>query len=352
MKSGVLSSIDMKTRLALLKAPFRTRITEKELPDLSPGYVLLKIMACSVCGGDIHGARSNEDWQPFGHEVSGIVTSTSADVSSVKSGDKVAVESTSFCGRCDNCRNGKVELCSDREWLNKHDLSGFGDYLIVKEKNLVPFEGISFEEAALLEPFGVAVDLVMVSDVGINDNVLIVGLGSIGLMALQLLQYRTAGTICGVVSSGSKRKIELARKYGIQDLMFYDKEELQEHHFPVEKFDRILITASPEEMPPYLECAEYGGTISYIGFGGDPNITINANTLHTNKIKFIPSFASPGIYYPLCIDLVKRKKIDLSTMISKRFSLKDVQSGLNHLKNDRETAIKAVMVDKSLTGKV
>ena len=340
----------MKTKLALLKAPFQTKIVEKELPDLTPGYVLVKVMACSVCGGDIHSARSNEDWTPFGHEVSGIVVSTAANVSSVKSGDTVAVESTSFCGSCDNCRNGKVELCSDREWLNKHDLSGFGEYLIVNERNLVPFEGISFEEAALLEPFGVAVDLVMVSDVGINDSVLIVGLGTIGLMALQLLQYRTAGTMCGVVSSVSKRKIELAGKFGIQDLMFYDKEQLNEHQFPVEKFDRILITASPEAMPPYVEYAAYGGTISYIGFGGDPNITINADTLHTQKVKFIPSFASPGIYYPLCMDLVKRKKVDLLAMISKRFSLATVQSGLDHLKGDRETAIKAVMVDESLIG--
>ena len=338
----------MKTKLALLKAPFRTKIAEKELPDLPPGYVLVRIMACSVCGGDIHGARSNEDWKPFGHEVSGIVTSAAADVSSVKPGDKVAVESTSFCGRCDNCRNGKVELCSSREWLNNFELSGFGEYLIVQEKNLVSFEGISFEEAALLEPFGVAVDLVMVSDVGINDNILIVGLGSIGLMALQLLHYRTAGTICGVVSSLSKRKIELARKHGVHDLMFYDKEQLQDHSFPVDKFNRILITASPESMPPYVGSAAFGGTISYLGFGGEPNITINANTLHTQKVKFIPSYASPGIYYPLCIDLVKRKKADLSEMISKRFLLKDVQSGLDHLKDDRETAIKAVMVDESI----
>ena len=340
----------MKTQLALLKAPFRTKITEKELPDLNPGYVLMQVMACSVCGGDIHGASSNADWKPFGHEVSGIIVNTAADVTSVKPGDKVAVESTSFCGRCDNCRNGAVELCSDREWLNNYELSGFGEYLIVKEKNLVPFEGISFEEAALLEPLGVAVDLVMVSDVGINDSVLIVGLGSIGLMALQLLRFRTAGTICGVVSSVSKRKIELARMYGVQDLVFYDKEQLREHQFPSEKFNRILITASPEAMPPYLDFAAFGGTISYIGFGGDPNITINANTLHTQKVKFIPSFASPGIYYPLCIDLVKRKKINLSTMISKRFTLMNVQSGLNHLKDDRETAIKAVMVDESLMG--
>lgn len=340
----------MKTKLALLKAPYQTKITEKELPELPAGYVLVKIMACSVCGGDIHGAKSNEDWKPFGHEVSGIVESTAGDVSSVKSGDTVAVESTSFCGRCDYCRNGRVELCSSREWLNKFELSGFGEYLIVHEKNLVHFEGISFEEAALLEPFGVAMDLVLVSDVGINDSVLFVGLGSIGLMALQLLRYRTAGTICGVVSSVSERKIELARKYGIQDLMFYDKERLEDHSFPVEKFDRILITASPESMPPYLDYASYGGLISYIGFGGDPNITINANTLHTQKVKFIPSFASPGIYYPMCLDLVKRKKADLSELISKRFLLEDVQSGLDHLRDDRGRAIKAVMVDESVMG--
>ena len=329
---------------ALIKAPYKIVLADSDIPKAGKGYALIEVMACAVCGGDLDSARNSGDYVPFGHEISGVVHEVGEGVTSVKVGDKVAIETTRFCGRCAPCRNGHPELCESRGWFTDPKLGGFAQYITSHEKNLVTFDGLSFEEAAMIEPLGVAVDLIETANIGINDSVLIVGLGAIGLMALQLARYRTSGAICGVVSSKSLGKTALAEKFGIDDICFYDTENVTDHKFPVEKFDRILVTSPPSTIAQYISLASFGATIAYLGFGSDSGISFDANEFHVKKLSLKASFAAPALYFPMCIDMAKRGKVDLKSMISHRFALEEMEGVMEALGKDSSQLVKAVMV--------
>lgn len=333
----------MINKTAYIKGPYKVKVENVTIAEPSGVYVLIEVMACALCGGDISSAKNNKEYQAFGHEIAGVVRDIGDKVSRIKIGDRVTIETTSFCGECYECRNGQVALCANREWYTQEEGGGFSQYVLAKEKNVLVFDALSFQEAALIEPLGVAMDLVNVGDVGIDDHVLIVGLGSIGLMALQLLKYRTAGYICGVVSSKSQAKLDLAKKFSVDDLCYYDIEDVKSHKYPVEKFDRILVTSPPETISQYIDLAAFGGKIVYLGFAGNSNISFDANKFHINKLTLTASFAAPAIYFPRCIEFVKRGKIDLKSLITHEFTVEQIIDVIAGFKEDSSGLIKAVM---------
>src|SRR5512137_1841903 len=98
-------------KAAYLKAPWHFEVKETALRGLRRGEVLVRVEACGVCGHDlIMAAYGAAEWQPFGHEVAGVVEDTGADVKNVTAGDKVVLESGTFDRFSDKSRNGRVDL--------------------------------------------------------------------------------------------------------------------------------------------------------------------------------------------------------------------------------------------------
>ena len=96
-------------------------------------------------------------------------------------------------------------------WLKDDDTMGFAEYIIVPREVCVKYDGLSFLEASLVEPLGVSLDLVQTADIKLNDDVLVIGLGPIGLMALKLAKAMGARKIYGAQFSTSKARIEMAK---------------------------------------------------------------------------------------------------------------------------------------------
>lgn len=140
-------------RAAYVKAPYQFEIREFDMREITEDEVLVKVKACGICGTDLSTAATEAaDWQPFGHEIAGIVEKKGKHVNNVRIGKKVVLESGTFCRTCSNCRNGRVDLCNKgpNYWLTGP--MGFADYIIVPKETLVPFEGISFKEASFASP--------------------------------------------------------------------------------------------------------------------------------------------------------------------------------------------------------
>ena len=98
-------------RVVYVKAPFNFEIREVAMPEPGEGQVLLDVRACAVCGTDMHTAAADADYfQSFGHEIAGVVVKNGPGCHRFKVGDKVIIESGTFCHTCDNCRNGRVDI--------------------------------------------------------------------------------------------------------------------------------------------------------------------------------------------------------------------------------------------------
>ena len=338
-------------KAAYIKAPFAFEVRQVALRDILPDEVLVRVKACSVCGHDmIMASYGASEWQPFGHEISGIVEKAGPLVTNVKVGDQVVLESGSFDRFSANSRNGRVDLDNKGPnfWLKDNDTMGFAEFIIVPREVCVPFTGLSFEETCVIEPMGVALDLVKTADVRLNNDVLVIGLGPIGLMAARLAKAMGARRVYGSELSVAKARIDLAKKWGVDEIISPDVQALEEFRFEKGGVDRVLVTAPPKTIPQAIKVANVGGIIGFLGidYGPEGAVTFDSNVFHTNKLQLRSSFASPALYFPECIDLIKAGIVNTAELVTHRFGLADLPQGIRQFRDDRTTGIKAVMVNE------
>jgi len=203
----------------------------------------------------------------------------------------------------------------------------------------VKFDGISFEAASIVEPMGVALDLVKTGDIKLGDTVLVMGIGPIGLMAGRLARKMGAVKVYATETPGRKARIELAKRWEFDEIFAPD-------NIPV-KVDKVLVTAPPKFIPAGIEACKIGATVAFLGiaYGGAGIISIDTTKIHFDKIRIIPSHASPALYFPECLELIKAGFVNTGELITHRFKLDDLHEGINKFRNDKETAIKAVMIN-------
>lgn len=335
----------MKT--ALVKAPFQFRIDEVEARPISDGEVRVEVRACGVCGTDLMtAARDALEFQAFGHEIAGVVVEAGAR-SKVRAGQAVVLESGTFCRACDDCRNGRVDLCNNgpNYWLKGP--MGFSESLVAPMEMAIPFAGLGFDVAALTEPLGVAIDLVKTADIQLGDDVLVIGAGPIGLMAARLAKLRGARRLFVAARSHSKRRIELARAFGADEIVYTDSEDIARRAWPKGGLDRVLVTSPPSTIPGALDAARVGGVVAFIGIenGAAGTISFDANAFHFRKLQLRASFAGPALYFPMALELLKNGSIDGPSLISHRFPLADIGVAMRDIDKDKARAVKGIMIN-------
>ncbi|MCS7219822.1 MAG: alcohol dehydrogenase catalytic domain-containing protein [Anaerolineae bacterium] len=332
---------------AYVKAPFQFQLREVPIPQVRDDWVLVKVAACGICGTDLHAARSEaRDWQPFGHEIAGIVVEVGRHVSTVKEGDRVVLESGSFCGHCDYCRNGRVDLCNKAPNYWANESMGFAEYILAPKECLVPFEGLDFETASLVEPLGVSLDMTQTADVQLGDEVLVLGLGPIGLMSIPLARRRGAARIYAADILGGKRA-ETARLLGADEVYTIAEKSLTDIPFRKGGVDRALVSAPPRALPKVMQVMRYGGVISYIGIEYGPGgvISFDANDFHFRKLQLRASFASPALYFPHCLQMLKDGQVDGRALISHVFPLERIAEAMMLLRDMPDQALKVIITN-------
>jgi threonine dehydrogenase-like Zn-dependent dehydrogenase len=183
----------MKTKSLFGKKYLDLDIREINL-EPGPFDVIVKVLACGVCGTDLNFIRDyEEDFMPLGHEIAGEVVQCGASVTNVSVGDTVTVEDCSMCGNCIDCKSGHPEFC--REMFTLNGCPGMGEYVMVNCGNLNVYSGMSPVHACLTEPLAVALAAVNKADIPANGSVMIFGTGPIGLLTAALAKHRGAGFV-------------------------------------------------------------------------------------------------------------------------------------------------------------
>lgn len=188
------------------KGPSLMEIEESPQPSLRPGWVLIKVEDSGICGSEIGAFLGhNELRKPpliMGHEFSGVVVELGSGVGEEWKDQLVTVNPLLSCGQCRMCRLGQRQLCASRKIIGIDYPGSYANYVTVpatachRIKN--PVLG------ALVEPLACAVRATSLSGVEIGDSVMVVGAGTIGLMAVRLLRERGVGR-CIVVDTNAAR---------------------------------------------------------------------------------------------------------------------------------------------------
>jgi len=338
-------------KAAYIKAPFEFSVKETALREIKETEIVVDVKACGVCGHDLIMARYGAaEEQQFGHEVAGVVSRTGRLVQNVSVGDKVVLESGTFDRFSDNARNGRVDLDNKGPnfWIKDDDNMGFAEQMIAPCECAVKFDGLDFDEASLVEPLSVALDLLKTADIKIMNDVLVIGLGPIGLMAAKMARECGARKVYGAEFSACGARIKAAEKWGLDHVILTDREKIGDFIFDKGGVDRVLVTAPPRVIPEALGVCNVGGILAFLGieYGEKGLFTVDSNMIHFNKLQIRASHASPALYYPECIEIIKSGMVPAADLITSRFGIDDLKKSVLAFEQDKENSIKAVMVNE------
>jgi len=313
---------------------------------LKPDEIRVKVLACGVCGTDIHAdvATLATERVMTGHEITGEIIELGSAVDGLTNGQRIVLDSSTPCGRCDACRNARQELCSDIQSFFFLESFGFSDEMVAPAICAIPCADLAPEIACLQEPLGVAIDLVRLSNITPESNVLVLGQGPIGLMAMALVLNMGARRVFTTELKARQKRVELSLKFGADKCLDPSETDLESFDFGC-KIDRILVTAPPKVLPSAFNIACKGGIVSFIGIGiGEgAKISFDANEFHFKKLQLRASFASPAQFGPQALRYLREGVIDGKAIVTHTFALDRIAEAIKVAQTD-STAVKVLVI--------
>ena len=333
----------------------KIRFTDVPDPELTaPDDVLVKVKAVSICGSDVHGFDGSTGRRKppiiMGHEAAGEVLDTGKGVHKFKTGDPVTFDSTIYCGECFYCRSGKVNLCDNRmvigvscDEYRRH--GAFAEYVVVPERVCYPLPGgLSWEEAAMTEPAAVASHAFRITPIGLNDTIAIVGSGLIGLLLLDILKVSVPGKIIALDTDPFRRETALFR--GAHEVFDPADSELNKKIMELtcgRGVDRAFeAVGASAPIRTAISITRKGGSVTLIG-NVSPAAEIPLQSVVSREISLFGSCAICG-EYPVALDLMSRKKINVKSLISKTAPLSEGQIWFDKLYNREDRLLKVVLI--------
>lgn len=314
------------------------------LPPLQPDQIRVKIAACGICGTDLHLNPAEADTEsPFGHEMAGVIVEKGCGVVNLEVGQQVVIESATPCGFCDNCKNTQQELCTNIQSFFFLGLFGFAEEIVCPAITAIPCDDLPPDVACLSEPLGVALDLVRLADIKPESNVLLLGPGPIGLMALALVKRLGARRVFLSAFKRETARIAVAEQFGADAIFDPSETPLSQVDFGCQ-IDRILVTTPPSTLAETFDVACKGGIISFIGigYGESAYCRFDANAFHFKKLQLRASFASPALYTPRALQCLREGIVDGEALISHRFPLDQIAEAMD-VARDPSRAVKVIV---------
>ena len=330
------------------------KVVDLPRPTPAADEVLIEVAACGICGSDVHGydGSSGRRIPPIvmGHEAAGTIVALGADVTAFQPGDRVTFDSTVYCGGCDPCLRGDVNLCDQRQVMGVscaeyRRYGAFTEYLVVPARILYPLPNdFSFAEAAMLEAVAVALHGVAVSAMRPGDTVLVIGAGMIGLLLLQAA--RAAGAAHVFVSDLDPTRLRLASDLGASEALCLSGEKLTHriHELTRGRGVDVVLEAvgRAETIDSSIECVRKGGTVTLVG-NISPSVPMPLQKVVSRQIRLQGSCASAG-EYPQAIRLIGSGVIRVAPLITAVSPLSEGPAWFQRL-HAREPNLMKVVLD-------
>ncbi len=334
-------------------APLQFELRDVPNPQPNDEEVLVRVRACGICGSDVHGytGKTGRRIPPIimGHEASGMVEAVGKNTRNVAVGDRITFDSTVYCNQCPACREGRVNLCQHRKVLGvstptfRRD-GAMAEYLVVPwwVTYRLP-EAVSFEEAALIEPASVSLHAARITPIDVNDVVVVVGAGQIGLFAIQAARVKGAGTI--IALDMKEERLALARQLGAEVTINPGTADVAaEMRRAVARpdADAVLEAVGTEaSVSLAIQLTKLGGHVTLIG-NVTPRIQVNLQDIVSRELTLRGSCAIAG-EYRACLDLMAAGRIQAKPLISKIVPLSDGQAAFDALHHGDVGLMKIVL---------
>ncbi|TYP76611.1 zinc-binding alcohol dehydrogenase family protein [Paenibacillus methanolicus] len=298
-------------------------------PAWTDGHAIVRIRRIGICGTDYHAFKGN---QPFfhyprilGHELSGVVDQIGDNAKGLAVGDTVAIIPYMHCGRCLACRRGTTNCCTDMQVLGVHRDGGMRERISVPASHLLRAEGLSFDEAAMLEPLAIGAHAVRRSAVEAGDTVLVIGSGPIGLGVMAFAKYAGAHVIA---MDMNEERLAFCKTWAKVDQTINTQEgdarhrlsELTGGDYPIAVFDA---TGNAASMTRSFELVAHGGKLIFVGLvKGD--IAFSDPEFHKRELTLMGSRNATEADFRHVMDVLSSGAIDISAYITHRATLEEM----------------------------
>ncbi|NGP46387.1 NAD(P)-dependent alcohol dehydrogenase [Bacillaceae bacterium SIJ1] len=341
MKAAVLT--DLKT----------IDIQDIDLPAINDDEVLIQIRAVGLCGSDVHyyehGKIGNfivDKPLVLGHEASGDIVQVGNNVTGLKEGQRVSIEPGATCGTCRYCKEGRYNLCPHVEFLATPPYDGaFCEFISMRADLVFPIpDTMSYETAALIEPFSVGVHAIHRGRLQKGETVIIMGMGPIGLVTAAAAKMNGAKTVIGVDLEESR--LEVAKDMGTDYTINLRQEDLQEkvkEYTSGAGVDLAIETAgNAKAVQGAIAVARAGGRVVIVGMSPQDEVPMSTSAIIDKELDVMGVFRYHHTYAP-AIEMLSKTDIQIEKMITNYFPLSQTADAIEQSIQDKANTLKIII---------
>jgi L-iditol 2-dehydrogenase len=305
------------------------------VPTPGSGEVLLRVLACGICGSDLHILRNGWTQAAPGHEIAGIVESVGPGVDAIQPGMRLCAECFQRCGQCTSCLDGAASVCEAFEYIG----GALAEYAVVRVEMLHSVdEEMSDVETAMVEPLAVAVHALRRAEMDAGATVGIIGGGTIGLLC------------AATARAWGAQAVALVAKHPHQKTAAFDMGAMTGDGKPA---DVLRMVGSPLDIA--VDAAAQGtsfstalaavrprGTVVIVGEPARPALAALAPLVHS-EIQVVGSFCYAPEDFTEAIRLIAQRQIDVARLVTHEFPLSDVTEAFATASDKTTGAIKVLV---------
>ena len=357
---AVTETIPATMLAAVYRDVNEVRTEEIPVPDIGAGEVLLRVDTCGICGTDLKKIHTGSHAAPrvFGHEMAGTVVAVGAGVTKFAVGDRAMSFHHVPCGVCYFCRKQTFAQCERYKQvgttagIGAPSGGGFAEYLRVMgwivEDGLVKIpEDIPLEQASFIEPVNTCLKAIHLLELKPDETVLVIGQGPIGIL-LGALARRTGAAV--FTSDLYPERFEVARKFGLDrpvqpgtDLVTAAKAATEGRGADV-----VLVAVGADALiPKAMDAARPGGRVMLFASTQHGMANFDPAAVCMEEKTLMGSYSASVAIQDEGVQLVfegyRDGSLDLTQLISHRFSLEDAQAAIDLASNPRPDSMKIVL---------
>ncbi len=300
----------------VINQPGEVEIRDIEKPVPKEGEALLKILYGGICGSDLGSYRGTFAYFSYprtpGHEFSAEIIEVGDNDKGLKKGMIVTCNPYFNCGECYSCQRGLVNCCTTNQTMGVQREGAFSEYITMPLDRIYDGKGLSAKTLALIEPFCISYHGVARANVQAGDKVLILGAGTIGVLAAVAAKSFGATVY---ISDVAEQKLTYAKEFGVDGILLNDSPEnfdkrVQEITGGCGFDVTIEAVGLPSTFQNCIDAAAFGGRVVLIGVG-KKNLDFNFTLIQKKELNIFGSRNAMKKDFLELIDIVKSGKIEL-----------------------------------------
>ena len=329
-------------------APGQVEIREIERPVAGPGEALLRPLYGGICGSDLGSYRGTFAYMSYprvpGHEFSAEIVEIGENDRGFKVGDIVTANPYFNCGKCYSCRHGLVNACMSNQTMGVQREGGFSEVMLMPVSRIIDGKGLPPKILALIEPFCIGYHGIQRAGVKAGDKVLVVGAGTIGVLAAIAAKSRGADVwICDV----AEPKLNYAMRFGFNGKILNTgadafaaavKEITDGNGFDV----TVECVGLPSTLQHCLDAACFGGRVAVVGVGKH-NIDLDFTIIQKKELNIFGSRNALTRDFEELIDIVKNQGLKLDDVVTNVYPFKDAAKAFEDFDKNAASMLKVMI---------